>query len=80
MEDMKIVELLDDSGKKIEFEIVADFNVNDTEYAVLRPLDDEDEAVLFRVKEVDGEPTFELIDNQEEFDNAVAAYEELMGE
>ncbi len=78
MEERKFVELIDENGASVKFEIVVDFEVDGQEYAVLVE-EGEEEAVLFRVID-DGEeePSFEVVTDDAEFDNVARVYEELM--
>ena len=74
--------LEDDNGEEVAFEIVADFEVNDTEYAILSPVDDDDDAaVIFKVVgEEDGELILEYLADDDEFEFVAKAYEELFEE
>ncbi len=78
MEERKFVELIDENGASVKFEIVVDFEVDGQEYAVFVE-EGEEEAVLFRVID-DGEeePSFEVVTDDAEFDNVARVYEELM--
>lgn len=81
MED-NIIVLVDENGEEISFEIIADFEVNDQEYAVLVQVDSEDDsAVIFKIVD-DGtdEPVFEYLTDDDEFEFVSKAYEELMNE
>ncbi len=75
-----IIVLLDENGDEIAFEIIADFEVNDQEYAILTPVDDEDDsALIFKVVDQgDDEPVLEYLSDEDEFDFVAKAYEELM--
>ena len=80
--DENIIVLLDENGDEIAFEIIADFEVNDQEYAILTPVDDEDDsALIFKVVDQgDDEPVLEYLSDEDEFDFVAKAYEELMDE
>jgi uncharacterized protein YrzB (UPF0473 family) len=75
-----IIVLLDENGDEVEFEIVADFEVNDQEYAILSPLDeDDDSALIFKVlNQGEEEPVLEYLSDEDEFDFVAKAYEELI--
>lgn len=81
MED-NIMMLLDENGEEIAFEIVADFEVNDQEYAILAPVDDEEgSAIIFKVVDQgDDDPMLEYLTDEDEFDFVAKAYEELLEE
>jgi uncharacterized protein YrzB (UPF0473 family) len=79
MENDNIVTLLDEHGKETEFEVIATLEVNEAEYAILLPLDAEDEeAFIFKMVEEDGKYTLECVEDDEEFDAVAAAYEDLL--
>ncbi|WP_129597689.1 DUF1292 domain-containing protein [Anaerophilus nitritogenes] len=79
MEENKIT-LIDENEKETEFEIIATLNIEETEYAILQPLDDEEGVVIFKIIEVDGEEILENIQDDEELNQVLSAYEELMME
>lgn len=71
----------DEEGNEIMFELVASFKVNDTDYALLRPEDSpEDEVIVCRVTQENGEEVLELVTDDEEIMMAFEAYEELADE
>lgn len=77
-----IIMLEDENGQEVAFEIVADFEVNDQEYAILMPVDDEEgSGVIFKVVgEEDGELILEYLADDDEFEFVAKAYEELFEE
>jgi uncharacterized protein YrzB (UPF0473 family) len=81
MED-NIIVLLDENGDEVEFEIVADFELNDQEYAILSPVGDEsDSAVIFKVVDQgDDDPILEYLSDEDEFEFVAKAYEDLLEE
>jgi uncharacterized protein YrzB (UPF0473 family) len=74
----KVITLVGENGESVEFEIIADFEVNDAEYAVLLPMDGSDEAVIFKVIEDGDEPILEPIEDEDEFQMASEVFFELM--
>ncbi|SHI53117.1 Protein of unknown function [Geosporobacter subterraneus DSM 17957] len=81
MENENIVTLLDEEGKETDFEVIATLEVNESEYAILLPLDgDSEEAFIFRMIEENGSYSLECVEDDEEFNAVAAAYEELMQE
>lgn len=74
----KVITLVGENGENVEFEIIADFEVNDAEYAVLLPMDGSDEAVIFKVIEDGEEPILEPIEDEDEFQMASEVFFELM--
>jgi uncharacterized protein YrzB (UPF0473 family) len=81
VENKNKITLLDDSGKEIDFEIIATLKVEENEYTILSPIDEKDEGVvIFKVINIDGEEVLEGIEDMEELDQVIAAYEELFEE
>ncbi|WP_231701872.1 DUF1292 domain-containing protein [Crassaminicella thermophila] len=82
MENNNIITLLDEDGKEMDFEIIATLKVNDFEYAILQPLDenDDEEVVIFKIVQVDREEVLENVQNEEELNLVLEAYEELFNE
>ncbi len=78
MEDDKIITLLDENEKEEDFEIIATLEVDNFKYAILLSLQhDTDEAMVFRIVEEDNEYILECVEDDEEFNNVAAAYEQL---
>lgn len=76
----KTITLVGENGESVEFEMIADFEINETEYAVLLPMDGSDEAVIFKVIEDGDEPILEPIEDEDEFQMASEVFFELMDE
>jgi len=77
----KIV-LLDEMGNRVEFQVLATFGLDDFEYAALLPVDDmESMTYLLRIEYDDeGELILVGIDDDEELNDVVEAYEEVKKE
>lgn len=69
---------INDGDKDISMTLVATFSMDDQDYAVLDG--DDDERFVLRMKETDDEMIFETIDDEEEFNDAVQVFEELIEE
>lgn len=69
---------INDGDKDISMTLVATFSMDDQDYAVLDG--DDDERFVLRMKETDDEIIFETIDDEEEFNDAVQVFEELIEE
>ena len=81
MEDKKIITVLDDeTNEKVELELVEEINLNDTKYVLLAPVDNEEDAYIYKIVNVDGKDTYEMVDNEEEFNAVVAEYDKLFDE
>ena len=73
--------MYDEEGEALEFEQIAVLPLDGELYAILRPIDpefeeemDEDEALVFKVEEVDGEDTLVLVEDDDVVD---AVFEEF---
>ncbi|GHU61763.1 hypothetical protein AGMMS49983_02050 [Clostridia bacterium] len=77
-----IVTLEYDDGTEVETEVMGVFEVEGKEYIALLPDDGSDDVYLYGYSEIGGEDgdEFELLDieDEEEFDKVVAAFDELM--
>ncbi|AKL95244.1 putative protein DUF1292 [Clostridium aceticum] len=82
-ENENIVTLVDEEGKEQDFEIIMTLDVEGQEYAILLPLDagEEEDAYIFKIiHEANDEYTLVAIENDEEYENVVAAYEAILDE
>ncbi len=77
-----IITLLDEMGNEKEFKVLATFGLNDMDYAALLPLEDLDELTyLLRIEYDDqGQPMLVGIDDDEELEYVIKAYEEVQNE
>lgn len=74
-----------DSGEVLECAILTIFPAGDNQYIALLPLNEngeneDGEVFLYRFKEVDGNPTLENIEDDEEYEIAADAFDEYMDE
>ena len=76
---MERFEAFDENGKKIIFELVETFGMNDSEYAVLNSNNDVNTYILKIIYEKDGNINLEGIDD-DELSDAIEIYEELKSE
>lgn len=74
--------LIDDDGNEIEFEVIATFDIEDREYAVLLPVDEEEnEAYILKIEyDENGDMILVNIEDKAEFDDAAAVYEAIIDE
>lgn len=75
-----VVELFDENGNPVKFNIIATLELDEQEYAILSNVDNEDEVLIFRVSEDEAEFVFETISDNEEIEAVIQAYNELMDE
>ena len=78
-EEDQIIETVDENGNVVKFELFDIVEVDEKEYALLLPADEEDadEVVLMRISKDGEEYLFETIEDDEEFEK-VAEYVENM--
>jgi uncharacterized protein YrzB (UPF0473 family) len=88
-DEMDIILLYDEEGNETEFEVVATLELDENEYAILLPRDDErdpdaeevEEAYILRIEQdEDGEDVLVGIEDEEELNAVIEAYEELVKE
>lgn len=74
--------LLDELGKEQEFVILATFGLDDDDYAALMPADDiESPTYILRMeRDENGELLLAGIEDDEELQDAIEAYEEMQKE
>ena len=73
---MERFEAIDENGKRIVFELIETFGMNDSEYAVLNSKDDDYTYILKIIYDKDKNMSLEGIDD-EELNSAIEVYEEL---
>ena len=76
---MERFEAFDENGKKIIFELVETFGMNDSEYAVLNSNNDVNTYILKIIYDKDGNINLEGIDD-DELSDAIEIDEELKSE
>jgi uncharacterized protein YrzB (UPF0473 family) len=75
MEENKIVTMLDEDGEKIDFELVEIIELDENKYALLAPVGDEDDAYVYKIKEVDGKTEYTAVEDETEFERVLEEYE-----
>jgi hypothetical protein len=80
-DDVMTITLEYDDGTVMETEVMGIFEVDGSEYIALIPDDGSDDVYIYGYKEA-GDEEFELVDieDDEEFNKAVAEFEKLMFE
>lgn len=74
--EQETVKLTFEDGKEVECNILGIFGVDDKEYIALLPLG-EDEIIIYRYAEIDGQAKLDQIENDEEYEKAGKALFEL---
>ena len=74
-----------DNDEEIECAVLTSYSVDDKEYIALLPLDEEGdnedgEVYIYRYSEVDGEPTLDNIEDDDEYEAAADAFDEWLDE
>lgn len=79
--DERIV-LLDEMDNEIEFDVLATFGLDDIDYAALLPVDEIDGLTyILRIEYDDeGNPMLMGIDDDQELEDAIKAFEEIQRE
>ncbi len=83
-----LVTVVDDDGKEHEFEVLDRIETDDKKYIALLPvfesktdlLDDSGELIILSVSEENGETVLEPIEDEDEFDEIGAIFEERLSE
>lgn len=79
MKKENIITLLDENNKETEFEVIVTLEINESEYAILLPLDEvTDEGLVFKVTEENGQEVLSYVEDEKEIDMVAQAYEELL--
>ena len=79
-----IIEIVDENGEKFEVELVDLINFEDSEYALLTPIDkqedEDDDYILMKVIQDGDDYSFETIDDNDEFERVSAYIDEIADE
>lgn len=79
-EERQIMTFLNENGDKVEFEAIAKVYLEEQEYLLLAPADDEEseDLFVFRVDEVDGKQELNLVEDDKEFIAVKKEYKKLL--
>ena len=75
-EIMDKIILTDENNKEVEFNIIDTFGVDDKDYAVLEPID-EDFLLIYEIIKNDNAISFKTIENDKELDELIRIYENM---
>mgnify|MGYP005785705413 CR=1 FL=1 len=80
-----LIETFDEEGNKVSFELLDIVSVDDIEYALLLPVDyeedsEENEVLVMRLKKEGEDFSFEAIEDDDEFNKIAQYIEELEDE
>lgn len=76
-EELNTIMLMDDEGKQVEFEVVDFVKIEEQEYLIATPIDEEEDyAVVFKVsKDENDEELLEVVDDEDILEEVRIAYE-----
>lgn len=82
-----VVTLVDEEGQEHSFMVLDIILVKENEYAIMVPAEnglvdneaDEQEAVIFRIDDNDGEQMLTVVEDDDEWDSVAEAWEEMNG-
>lgn len=77
--DENTIILLNEDGKKEEFSIIDILTIDETEYVIAQPLNDDEYDVVFRIDNENGEEILTLVDDDSELDMVSEAYYDEAG-
>lgn len=79
MEEKEIMSFRDENGNKVDFEAIARIFLEEQEYLLLAPLDEESEDIfVFRIDIVDGKEELNIVEDDEEFLAVKKEYKKLL--
>jgi uncharacterized protein YrzB (UPF0473 family) len=81
--DVTTIMLNDEDGKEVEFDVVTKMDIEDKEYLIVVPKDEEntEEAIALRIDiDKDGNEVLATVEDDEEFEMVAEAYETLFSE
>jgi uncharacterized protein YrzB (UPF0473 family) len=81
LEEKEIMSFKDESGNKVECEVIARLLVDEKQYMILSPLEGgEEDAFAFRIDEEDGNPVYNFVEDEAEFERVQNQYQEYLEE
>jgi len=81
MDERHLITLTDpETNEKVELEIIEEIIVNGQNYALLAPLDNDDEAFVYKVVGEGNDASYEMVEDEEEFNLVVEEYDRLFDE
>ncbi|MFW0861607.1 MAG: DUF1292 domain-containing protein [Dethiobacter sp.] len=78
-----VVKLLDEEGQEHSFIVLTTIELNQNKYAIMIPVEDElseldeQEAIVFRIDENDGEQMLTVVEEGDEWEAVAEAWEKL---
>jgi len=80
--DFGTIFLYDENGDEVEFEVITKLDIEDKEYVIVTPIDeDTDDAIALRIeKDEEGNEVLVTVEDDAEFEMIEEAYETLFAE
>ena len=82
MED--ILTFIDEDGEEVQFEVLEETRINNTDYILVAENGEEDEATVYIMKDTsapeDTEASYEIVYDEEEADSLLKIFNELLGD
>ncbi|MGD0622478.1 MAG: DUF1292 domain-containing protein [Thermacetogeniaceae bacterium] len=79
-EDDEVIVLTDDDGEEHEFNLIDTITVNEKEYAILQPVDEEEAIILRFGIDDEGDEVLYDIEDDEEWERVADAWQEISEE
>ncbi len=80
LEDDEVIVLTDDDGEEHEFNLIDTITVNDKEYAILQPVEEEEAIILRFGIDDEGDEVLYDIEDDEEWEKVADSWQEIAGE
>lgn len=79
MEEKHLMKFKDEDGNLVELEAIASIYLDETEYMILAPLDNEEDEYVFRIdKDEDGNEEYNVIEDDAEFLKVKKEYSRIL--
>jgi len=74
-----IITLTDEDGKNVDFEVITKLDIEENEYVIVLPIEDEaleEEGIILKITKLEnGEEGFITVEDDDEYQTVVDAYE-----
>jgi uncharacterized protein YrzB (UPF0473 family) len=80
LEEDEVIVLTDDDGEEHEFNLIDTITVNEKEYAILQPVEEEEAIILRFGIDDEGDEVLYDIEDDEEWEKVADAWQEIAGE
>jgi len=80
MEENKIITMVDEDGEKVDFELIEIIELDESKYALLAPIGEEEDAFVYKIELVDDKEQYISVEDEEEFARVLEEYESTFEE